>query len=208
MLREGADVRLAVSAPALAAPAFVAGLFGDRVPSVFLVRGRMLAVIDLTASADDAALVGRTVRALAVDYRFLPVALVPAEGPPPARPLDARLAAGDRLIAITDLNDLQRLLRRQPAPAAFAVEATECPLPMRGWLAGLLRTQRGLGQEEAERELERLPCRVGEWLTRGQAEDLLARLARERVAARLLPLREADGAAEDRAVQSRERGTP
>ena len=53
MLRDAANVRLAVSVPALAAPAFVAGLFGDRVLSVFLVRDRLLAVIDLVIQDDD-----------------------------------------------------------------------------------------------------------------------------------------------------------
>ena len=40
LLRDAANVRLAVSVPTLAAPAFVAALYGDRVQSVFLVRDR------------------------------------------------------------------------------------------------------------------------------------------------------------------------
>jgi Trk K+ transport system NAD-binding subunit len=117
MLREAANIRLAVSVPALAAPAFLAGLFGDRVGSVFLVRDRLLAVIDLLVQPDDACFVGQPVRAVAVDYRLLPVAVLPAQGPPPAQPLAARLAAGDRLVAIIALSDLGDLLRRKPAAA-------------------------------------------------------------------------------------------
>ena len=55
-----------------------------------------------------------------------------------------------------------------------------------GWLVGLVRTLRGVGQEEAEKMVGRLPLRLADGLTRGQAEDLLAMLARERVTGRLL----------------------
>jgi Trk K+ transport system NAD-binding subunit len=185
MLREAANVHLAVSVPALAAPAFVAGLFGDRVRNVFLVRGRLLAMVDLVVGAGDAALDGQAVRAVSVDYRLLPVALVPAQGPAPQQPMQARLAAGDRLVIIVQLPDLERLLRRAPVSAAWAVEVTAFPLPARGWLAGLLRTQQGLDAAAAEAALDQLPLRLGDRLTRGQAEDLLARLLRERVSGQL-----------------------
>jgi hypothetical protein len=84
------------------------------------------------------------------------------------------------------MEDLDPLLRRKPASAEFAVDVTGCPLPTRGWLAGLVRTQLGLSQEQAEKALDHLPLRLGDNLTRGQAEDLLARLVRERVAAHLV----------------------
>src|SRR5262249_23490457 len=60
-LRTNANIRFALSVPALAAPAFVAGLFGDRVLGVCLVRGRLLAVLDLMIGPQDAALIGSTV---------------------------------------------------------------------------------------------------------------------------------------------------
>ena len=47
-------------------------------------------------------------------------------------------------------------------------------LPSRAYLIGLVRAQ-GLGQEEAEKAVQALPLRLGDQLTRGQAEDLLAR---------------------------------
>jgi hypothetical protein len=102
--------------------------------------------------------------------------------------LSARLAEGDRLVALCALADLEPVLRRQPASAAFAVDVTGCPLPTRGWLAGLIRTFHGQSQEDAEKAIEHLPLRLGSNLTRGEAEDLLARLARERVAARLVAM--------------------
>ncbi len=187
MLREGARIRLAFSPPTLAAPAFVAGLFGDRVQSLFVLEERMFAVIDLVTSAGDL-LIGQSLRTLAIDYQLLPVALLPHEGPSPRNLLQARIRQGDRLIAILALNDLQKLLRRQPSSAAFEVEATSCPLPMRGWLAGLARVTRGLKADEADQLPDQLPAIIGTGLTRGQAEDLLAQLARERVDARLREL--------------------
>jgi Trk K+ transport system NAD-binding subunit len=185
MLREAADIRYALSVPILAAPAFLASLFGDRVLSVFQVRERLFAVIDLLIQPDDPFL-EHSVRAVSVDYRLQAVALLPAQGPPPVPPLAGRLRAGDRLVAIIALTDLEPLLRRQQPPVGFAVEIVRVPLPARGWLVGLLRMQRGCSEEEAAHALENLPLRLAEGLTRGQAEDMLARLFRERVDAKLI----------------------
>ena len=95
------------------------------------------------------------------------------------------IMTGDTVVGIVALADLERLLRRQPSSAAYAVDVLSFPLPARGWLAGLLRASRGLPAAEADRALDRLPLRLAANLTRGQAEDLLARLVRERITARL-----------------------
>jgi Trk K+ transport system NAD-binding subunit len=187
MLREAANVQYALSVPALASPAFVASLFGDRVLSVFQVRGQLFAVIDLLIQAGDP-FADHSVRAMAVDYRLQPVALLPAEGPPPRPLLAGRLSPRDRLVAIIALKDLERLLRRQPCSAAFGVEILAVPLPARPWLAGLLRTQRGWSEEEATHAVQQIPLRLAEYLTRGQAEDLLVRLVRERIDAKLVTM--------------------
>src|SRR5207249_6963561 len=110
-VREAAAVRLAVSIPALAAPAFVAALFGDRVRSVFLVEGKLLAVVDLAVRAEGAYLAGRSLRELAADYPLVPLRLLGASHE--ARPLEGTLVVGDRLTAIVALADLQRLLQRE-----------------------------------------------------------------------------------------------
>ncbi|MGH9677713.1 MAG: hypothetical protein ACRD36_11480, partial [Candidatus Acidiferrum sp.] len=58
----------------------------------------------------------------------------------------------------------------------------------RGWLAGLLRASRNLPQDEADQAIDKLPMRFNSNLTRGQAEDLLAQLVRERVSAKLVDM--------------------
>jgi Trk K+ transport system NAD-binding subunit len=184
-LRENANIRFALSVPALAAPAFVAGLFGDRVLSVCLVHGRLLAVLHLRIGPQDTSLAGSTVRAVAINYRLLPVALTAADGTRHARPLETRLGPGDELTAIVALSDLDRLLRRETVPTDCAVDVLGFPLPARGWVAQQLRLHTGAAAEDAEKALDRLPVSLATGLTRGQAEDLLARLAKERVLARL-----------------------
>lgn len=182
-LREAANIRLALSTSALAAPAFVAALFGDRVQNIFLVRGRVLAAVELLVQADDPLLNGQTVRALSVDYQLLPVALAGADGAPRSLPLDRRLGAGDRLTGIAALTDLARLLRRERVTANWSVRVTEFMIPARSWVAQLLQGQRGLGPEDADRLLERVPFDLAVGITQGQAADLVSLCQRERVTA-------------------------
>src|SRR5262249_25992461 len=184
-LRAAANIRMALSVPALVAPAFVAALFGDRVLNVFLLADRLLVVLDLLVQPQDSHLVDQSVRAVAVDYNLLPVVVVSPEGVQVPQPLSGRLAAGSRLVAVLGLPDLERFVRRQPVPADWAVDVTSFTLPARGWVALLLRTQQKLSAEAAENALNQLPVCVGSNLTRGQAEDLLARLERERVPGQL-----------------------
>jgi Trk K+ transport system NAD-binding subunit len=184
-LRDAAGVRLAFSVAMLAGPAFVAALYGDRVLNVFLVGDRLVAVVDLLVQPQDAPLVGHVVRAVAVDYRLMPVAVIRPDGKAERQPLTARLAPGSRLIAFVAVCDLERFVRRQPVPCDCAVDVTAFALPARDWVALLLRTQQGLSAEAADRALQELPVRLGKNLTRGQAEDLLALMAREKVSGQL-----------------------
>jgi len=184
-LREAANVRLAVSIPDLAAPAFLAALLGDRVRGVFLVAGRLLVAVEVVVTADDGLLAGQPVRGLAIDYGFVPVHLVGTDKAPRPQPLNARLTAGECLTVVIALADLQRLLHREAPPRIYTVEVTACPLPTRPWLAQLLRTLQSLSGEEAQKAVEQLPLCLDQNLTRGQAEDLLYRLRRENVAGQL-----------------------
>jgi hypothetical protein len=96
-----AGVRLAVS-EALAAPAFLAGLYGDRVECVFIVRERPFVVINLMVEPGGG-LEGCEVESVARDLRLLP--------------LGERLRAGDRLLGVIELSDLDEFFRRQARPA-------------------------------------------------------------------------------------------
>lgn len=173
-LRASANIRFALSLPTLAAPAFVAALFGDRVPTVFLVKTRLMAVIELAVQPGDPFLDGQPVRVLSIDYHLLPIHLKTANQAKHARPLDHRLAPGDRLTVIAAFTDLNRLLRRERVPTDSAVEVTGFSLLARPCMVQLLR-ERGLDPEA----VDHLPVRVGGPLTRGQAEDFLASLVRE-----------------------------
>jgi Trk K+ transport system NAD-binding subunit len=185
-LRDAANIRFAVALPALAAPAFLAALFGDRVLSVFLAHGRYMAVIELVVQSTDSWLDGQVVRAVAIDYQLLPVALVRQNGPAARQSImNYRLGPGDQLTVITALKDMARMLRRERIPTDWGVLVTGCNLPGQPVVLEILRERQKLSPEEAESALNRLPVWVGKDLTRGQAEDLLYDLAREGVKAQV-----------------------
>lgn len=182
-LREAAAIKHAVAVPALAAPAFAAALYGDRVQTLITAAGRTLAVVEVAVQADDPCLTGQTLRAAAVDYRLLPLAV---NGHDPAAAPDRRLAPGDRLTAAAELADLERLVRREPAPRGWGV-AVDGFLPVaRDSLLTLVRTTRRCSQAEAEAVLANGPFVAASDLTRGEAEDLLGQFRRDRAAARLV----------------------
>jgi Trk K+ transport system NAD-binding subunit len=182
-LRETADIRLALSIPELAAPAFVAALFGDRLRGVMLIDGTLYAAVELTVQADDAHLLGRSVRSLEVDFSLLPLRLTgePKAGVPQLR--DASLAVGDCLAAIIAFSDLQRLMGRERPASTWSVEATTWPISAKDGLKRMLRNQFGIDEGEAERRLGTSPVVLADGKTRGEAEDLCFRLDRERVVA-------------------------
>lgn len=113
-LRQEANVGLALSIPDLAAPAFVAALFGDRVPCVFFVRGRMFAVIEIVVQPEETFMLGQEVRTLTADYALLPIGLATGASVPRTQMSSHRLTVGDRLTVIAALSDLERLIRREP----------------------------------------------------------------------------------------------
>jgi Trk K+ transport system NAD-binding subunit len=112
-LRQTANIRFALSVPELAAPAFVAALYGDRVRGVFLIEGRLLAAAELVVQPLGDPWEGRAVPTLAADQGLQPVCLIGADGQAEDNLSQARLRPGDRLTAIVGLQDLQRLLRRE-----------------------------------------------------------------------------------------------
>jgi Trk K+ transport system NAD-binding subunit len=112
-LREAANIKLALSTSALAAPAFVAALLGDRVLHLFLVAGKVMLVVELVVQAGDSSVEGQIVGELSKEYQMVPMRLVTADGQGKSRWEDHRLTAGDTLTGILALPDLARLLRRE-----------------------------------------------------------------------------------------------
>lgn len=184
-LRESGELRLAVSIPELAAPAFVAALYEDHVKSVLYLSGVMFLTVEFIVQ-DDSVAVGLPVRALAIDYRLIPLHLQSAEGVSNPRPMNARLDAGDKLTVVVALSDLQRLLRKETPPRCWDVEVDAAPLPSIPYLVQVVRTHQGLGLDEAEKKVEEFPLTLAQSISRGEAEDILALLNRERIQARLV----------------------
>jgi Trk K+ transport system NAD-binding subunit len=111
-LRQAANIKLALAIPELAAPAFVASLFGDHVRGMMLVAGRMLTVYDLTVRAHDTPFLSKTLGELGAEFHFVPVQWLSKAGPKAVQAQE-NLAAGDRLTVIIALEDLQRLANWQ-----------------------------------------------------------------------------------------------
>ncbi|MCS6866945.1 MAG: NAD-binding protein [Gemmataceae bacterium] len=182
-VREAADIRNAISAPALAAPAFAAAVYGDRVQTLVSSAGRTLVVVDLIVNSPDDHLNGASVRALALDYCLLPIALGLRD---PASLRGYRLKVGDKLTVVAELADYERLLRQHPPPAIHRVEVLTYPLTAKEVLVPLLQTQRHCSREEAETVVQGGPFVLAEALTYGQARELLEQLEREKITARLV----------------------
>src|SRR5207237_656367 len=82
------------------------------------------AVVAVVVQESDPCLGGKSLRAAVTDYRFLPVAVGAKD---PAAVPDHRLRPGDRLTAVLELPDLERMLRREPVPRDHAVTVDAVP---------------------------------------------------------------------------------
>jgi Trk K+ transport system NAD-binding subunit len=109
MLRQAAGVELALSVPMLAAPAFLAGLYGDRVLTVVLVSGSLLAVFEVVIHPEDP-LAGQPLEKSAATYGFCPIVLL---GPSGDKKTAGLLEPGDRVVAVAGLRALEALMHRQ-----------------------------------------------------------------------------------------------
>jgi voltage-gated potassium channel Kch len=121
-LRDAANVRLAFSTTALAAPAFVAAVFGDRVVNIFVIEGRVLAALDLVIDETQAAVVGERIDAFVRRQQALALRLL--RGAETLAVDGERLAAGDRLLLILELTQLPALLTGGNVP-----DTPKAPLP-------------------------------------------------------------------------------
>ncbi|MGL6074440.1 MAG: potassium channel family protein [Fimbriiglobus sp.] len=113
-VRDAANIKLALAIPALAAPAFAAALFGDRVQSLMGIHGQTFAILTLTVTPEDKALPGLTLEKLMSAFHALPLAV---SGLPPfgttGIPMDYALKPTDTLTVLIDLAEVERLLRRE-----------------------------------------------------------------------------------------------
>ena len=180
VVREAADIKLALAVPALAAPAFAAALYGDRVLTLFTLGDASFAVVELTVAAGFESLLAVAM----ADYRFVPVGLT---GRPPFAldgiPTGHRLTAGDRLTVIVAMADLDSLLRREAASRGWRVVIEGHLRLTAETLIPIVRSIRACTEEEAASFLESPRFVLAENLTRGEAEELSRRMARERVEA-------------------------
>ena len=185
-VRTAANIRYAVSPPALAARAFVTALLGDRVLSLASVGERTVAILEIVADAGDP-FADRSLHELMVDYRFLPIGL---SGKEPFAvggiPKNHRLQPGERLTVAIEMTDLERILRQEPPPPIWSVLIDDYPLTAAGELVPVVRAARGCSNEEAKSLLEKKTFALVERVNRGRAEELVSRLARERVTARIV----------------------
>jgi hypothetical protein len=181
-LREAADVSMAMSVPDLAAPSFVAALFGDHVRAVLRSGSEMLLVVEVIVQSGEEYLEGGLVGVLAIDHGICPLGVVPVQGQPLIGPcLDHRLQVGDRLFAVATLIGLERLYRREPPPREWSLEITSLPPTAYQTVRTILALH-----GDAQPQLDALPYALSRRLTKGEATDLARLLRRERVTLRLL----------------------
>jgi Trk K+ transport system NAD-binding subunit len=185
--RDAADIRFALAPPVLAAPAFATALLGDRVQALASIGDRTIAVVELIADQGDE-LCDRTVHELMIDYRFIPLCVQDGE-PSPVAGLNHthRMLVGHRLIVAIEMSDLERMLRQEAPPAVWSVQILEYPLSARSELETLVRTSRGCTEVEAQTVVQSERVLVLERVSRGRAEELAARLERERMTVQIIP---------------------
>lgn len=182
-VREAADIRHAISAPALAAPAFASALYGDSVLALVSVAGRTLVVIDLVVNDADDHLNGRSLRAFVLDYGLQPIAL---SGRDLADARGYRLKVGDKLTVVAELPDYERLLRLQAPSAIHRVVVESWPATARDALVPLVCVTKHCPREEAYALLQGSAFTLADGLTFGEARELIEMLEREKAKARLV----------------------
>ncbi len=182
-VREAADIRNAISVPALAAPAFAAAIYGDHVQTLVTVAGHTLVVIDFVVNDAEDYLNGRSVRAFALDYGLLPIAL---SGHDLSALRGYRLKVGDKLTVVTEHAAFERLLRFEKPPAVHGVMVQSHPATAREALLPRVREHLRCSAEEAAATLANGPFTLATGLTFGEARELIEHLEREKVTARVV----------------------
>lgn len=182
-VRESADIEHAISIPALAAPAFAAALFGDRMHTLVTAAGRTLVVLEIVVDPDDGFLIGRSLRGLVLDYNLMPVAFA---GRDLTELRGHRLKIGDRVTVVAEMRDVERTISSESIPAMASVVVDSFPTIAKDTLVALVQLKRGCGRDAAEAILTATPFTLASRQTRGEAQELVEQVAREKVAARVV----------------------
>ncbi|WP_020469018.1 NAD-binding protein [Zavarzinella formosa] len=185
--RAAAGVKMALSLPDLAAPAFAAGLLGDRVSTMFQSAGRTMAVVEFNiTNADDHQFIGHSLKALAIDYGFLPVEVFDETGAiREYRHANQQVRVGERLLVILPISALDRISRRIQPVRMCSVIVHSFPLSARDAFNAQLRAFRQISPEEADAVLDQPPFEIARGLSLGEAEEMIDLYHREKVDARL-----------------------
>ena len=127
-VRDSADIKHALALPALAAPAFAAALYGDRVQTLVSIAGKTLVIVDLIVQPNDPCLCDTPLTAAMIDYQFLPIAVSDQEPfPRQGIPKTYRIKANDTLTVMISPSQLEQLLRRESAPQDWTVSFGKVP---------------------------------------------------------------------------------
>ncbi|MFY9779294.1 MAG: NAD-binding protein [Candidatus Baltobacteraceae bacterium] len=169
----------------LAAEAFAAAAFGERIVALMRIDGQTTLATDYRVEAGDA-LEGRTLGDVTYGYGIVPV-LHESGGQHVFLPTDgARLKAGDRLVVLATVDGLQRAERGTPRERAWTVHIVRASTKD-GAFEGAMTIARvtGCEIETARQAMERLPASISVPLYERQARRLVRELSRLQVEARL-----------------------
>lgn len=183
-VRSAANIKHAVSVPSLAAPAFVAALFGDRVQTLVTVGERTVAIVEILVQPNDPCLNEQTLVSAMIDYRFLPIGLSGrAAFATDGVPKNVRLREGDHLTVAIDVPDMEKLLRRTPVEKFRKVIVDSYPITARAALTAIARLRLGDSQNDVSPVIGATPFTLASDLTQGEADELASLVSREKVEA-------------------------
>ena len=125
----------------------------------------------------------KLLRVLLVDYQLMPVAFARHDLEDIA---SHRLQVGDRFTVVAELQNLERLIRREVIPTTSSVVVDAYPNMAKEPLTTLVQTIHHCSREEAEAKLNGKSFTLATGITHGEAQELVDRVAREKVSARIV----------------------
>lgn len=183
--RTVAAVKLALSLPDLAAPAFVAGLLGDEVHCMFQIGGRMMSVVQLRINeTHHPHLLNRSLKAISIDYGFLPIAVLDADGQPKENQSARQpIQVNDQLLVIIPLDHLDELTGASKLATPYSVAVDSFTIAARDDVRARVMAFANVDADTAEEMLNHPPIVIANDLSDGGAEELIDELFRNRILA-------------------------